>query len=54
MVISMQCEKPIILTAFMLLNMVEVRATRFCTAWFQAFCLGGNSLLIKELARVQT
>lgn len=50
----MECEKPIILTDFMLLSMVEVRATRFCIAWFQAFCLGGNNLLTQETAKVLT
>lgn len=50
----MYSENPIILTVFMLLIILDVRAARSWTAWFHAFCRLGSSLLMNEVARVQT
>lgn len=50
----MYSENPIILTVFMLLIILDVRAARSWTAWFHAFCRLGNILLMTEVARVQT
>lgn len=52
-VVAMYWEKPIILTVFMLLIILDVRAARSWTHWFHFFCRLGRSLLITEVASVQ-